>query len=70
MDEVDIANDYLRRSMREWEESRKHAVYIASENMCGRVRCVDCGCFIPLARRQAIPGCVRCVDCQQEYDKG
>jgi phage/conjugal plasmid C-4 type zinc finger TraR family protein len=69
MDEVDIANDYLRRSMRAWERSRTVAGYIASDDIT-RVRCIDCGRIIPLARRRAIPGCVRCVDCQQEYDNG
>lgn len=26
--------------------------------------CLDCGAEIPEARRRAIPGCKRCVDCQ------
>ena len=26
--------------------------------------CDDCGVPIPQARRQAVPGCQRCVDCQ------
>ena len=27
--------------------------------------CEGCGEAIPLARRVAVPGCQRCVDCQQ-----
>lgn len=27
--------------------------------------CIDCGEPIPEARRLAVPGCSRCVDCQQ-----
>jgi phage/conjugal plasmid C-4 type zinc finger TraR family protein len=26
--------------------------------------CVSCGVVIPQARRLAVPGCQRCVDCQ------
>ncbi|WP_035218572.1 TraR/DksA family transcriptional regulator [Desulfatibacillum aliphaticivorans] len=31
--------------------------------------CRDCGDPIPLARRQAVPGCERCIDCQEEYER-
>ena len=27
--------------------------------------CIDCGDPIPERRRQAVPGCKRCVDCQE-----
>lgn len=27
--------------------------------------CIDCGEPIPEARRLAVPGCTRCVECQQ-----
>lgn len=26
--------------------------------------CMDCGDEIPVQRRQAAPGCLRCLDCQ------
>lgn len=68
MDEADLANEYLARSMRAWEESRPPVEQIDPED--GPVRCIDCDCIIPQARRRAIPGCVRCVECQQEYDDG
>ena len=31
-------------------------------------QCMDCGRTIPEARRQAVPGCCRCVQCQTEAD--
>lgn len=31
--------------------------------------CEDCGCRIPAARREAVPGCVRCVDCQGFFEE-
>ena len=30
--------------------------------------CEECGEEIPLARREAMPGCTRCVDCQAEME--
>jgi RNA polymerase-binding transcription factor DksA len=68
MDEVDIANGYLARSMRVWEKFRQEGGQLDPED--GPDRCIDCGCLIPPARKQAIPGCVRCMRCQQEHDDG
>lgn len=31
--------------------------------------CQDCGDPIPEARRAAVPGCTRCVDCQGVFEK-
>jgi len=31
--------------------------------------CIDCGEPIPRARRMAVPGCCRCVDCQAEFER-
>lgn len=32
--------------------------------------CIECGDDIPDSRRQACPGCMRCLDCQQAYEEG
>jgi len=31
--------------------------------------CIDCGVDIPEARRQAVPGCQRCIDCQTRHEQ-
>ena len=31
--------------------------------------CEDCGEPIPEARRQAVPGCTRCIECQTIHDR-
>lgn len=31
--------------------------------------CEECGEPIPEARRQAVPGCTRCIECQTIYDR-
>ncbi|MBL4901093.1 TraR/DksA C4-type zinc finger protein [Desulfocapsa sp. AH-315-G09] len=33
-----------------------------------RKRCLDCECDIPEARRIAVPGCERCVECAEEIE--
>lgn len=30
--------------------------------------CVDCDEPIPVRRQNAVPGCLRCVDCQSKHD--
>lgn len=32
-------------------------------------RCLDCEKSIPLKRRQLVPGCSRCVQCQTEHEE-
>lgn len=32
------------------------------------INCADCGEEIPEARRKAIPGCTRCVKCQEQHE--
>jgi phage/conjugal plasmid C-4 type zinc finger TraR family protein len=32
------------------------------------VECIDCGEEIPEARRLAVPGCTRCVECQADFE--
>lgn len=36
----------------------------------GLTHCEDCGDAIPEARRQAVPGCTRCVYCQEYFEHG
>jgi phage/conjugal plasmid C-4 type zinc finger TraR family protein len=32
------------------------------------VECIDCEEIIPAARRKAVPGCARCVHCQEIHE--
>lgn len=34
-----------------------------------RAECDDCGEPIPEARRKAVPGCTRCVACQEDFER-
>lgn len=40
------------------------------ENRGSLKNCTDCGEPIPEARRQAVSGCLRCIDCQELHEKG
>lgn len=47
------------------KEIRRRIQHPRSDNTC-----IDCGEIIPLARRKAMPGCMRCFDCQTEFEAG
>ena len=34
-----------------------------------RTHCIDCGEKIPDGRRIAAPGCIRCLDCEEELER-
>lgn len=48
------------------EEARSHAPQGLSEKFCVMP---DCEAPIPEARRQAVPGCRFCVDCQARLER-
>jgi phage/conjugal plasmid C-4 type zinc finger TraR family protein len=48
------------------DEARSHAPHGESEKFCTMP---DCGEPIPEARRQAVPGCKLCVDCQERLER-
>ncbi len=35
----------------------------------GREECVNCEKPIPAGRRKAVPGCERCIECQQNMEE-
>jgi len=36
----------------------------------GRIVCADCGEAIPAARLAALPGAIRCLECQTDFETG
>lgn len=59
-DKADIAGDYIEQSLE-----------LALANQLTQTRanstdphCEECGAEIPAKRREALPGCPTCVDCQ------
>lgn len=59
MDRVQARNEEFQEIALE-EHRRRHSAIVTS-----RTHCLDCGNEIPLARRLAVNGCLRCIDCQE-----
>lgn len=62
MDFADRAQEQGEQSLR--QSLRERVVYRGESE----IHCRDCGEEIPERRRRAVPGCTRCVDCQEDAD--
>ena len=65
MDEVDCTQLREERLLKARIDNHRH---FGGINETGE--CIDCGESIPEARRKAVPGCERCVGCQEIYEGG
>ncbi len=65
MDEIDQAQAYSEDFQA--FALRQHQLGQEPGNYTG-IYCMDCDDEIPEARRKAMPGCCRCVDCQEEHE--
>jgi len=67
MDQFDRAQEldarYLQQALNEWSKSRP----VSDEEPS--MQCLECGGEIPAARRLAVPGCRRCITCQQTWEQ-
>lgn len=61
MDQVQNLNEQFRRQA--VDDVRRNA-----RPQPSRFDCLDCEEPIPDARRHAVPGCKRCIDCQQLHE--
>lgn len=65
MDEIDqaqgINEDFQTFALAEQRRNREPGNYTGTD-------CIDCGEEIPIKRRQIIPGCRRCITCQEELE--
>ena len=61
MDKADIAGDYIEQSLELALENQRNRTTATSDDPY----CEECGTEIPVKRREALPGCPTCVDCQQ-----
>lgn len=64
MDRVQAANEAHQSDaiLRHYRRGIRNSMYAAELN------CEDCGEEIPEKRRQAVPGCTRCVKCQEQFE--
>lgn len=68
MDIADIA-DKDNELLNEINMRNHHAKFHVHDHDQPTGYCVDCGEPIPESRLKAIPGCVRCVECQADYER-
>jgi phage/conjugal plasmid C-4 type zinc finger TraR family protein len=66
-DQLDLAQELDARFRKQALIARKKKTQ-AGRAMESRTICVDCDEEIPERRRQAVPGCIRCTDCEQEWE--
>jgi len=65
MDECDLGNIFADRYQKE-ALARQLNRKLQGES---RFECEDCGETIPEGRRKAVPGCVRCVSCETNFER-
>ena len=65
MDEVDRAQLEIERALESALAARGRPVLTRASALV----CVECGCDIAEARRLAIPGVLRCVDCEERQER-
>ena len=64
MDDIDMATMTIEQEI----ERQIIAVRMKNRSAESALECEDFGGRIPQKRRLAVPGCVRCVRCQEEYE--
>lgn len=64
MDEADLAQ---REQERELRRLLAACAYALPRGESAR-ECADCGQAIPETRRVAMPGCSRCIGCQEQFE--
>lgn len=52
---------FLKESLKAHQKANK-------TEFLSRLTCLDCDEPIPQKRRDAVAGCLRCIDCQTEYE--
>ena len=67
MDQVDLAELLVT-------EHLENAIAAArgirvKTNLPSLKKCVECNDLIPVKRRRAIKGCIRCVECEKDHEK-
>lgn len=65
MDTIDQAQgyneDFQNFALQLQQTNREPANYTGTD-------CLGCGEEIPEKRRQAVPGCTRCISCQEDFE--
>jgi len=66
MDDCDLGSRHAERFLKIALDRQRNRQAAGASG----IECSDCGEEIPEARRRAAPGCTRCVDCQEAFERG
>jgi|GEM_PF-555250 len=69
MDQVDMAEKLITEHLERVIAAARGITINTRANRTPVKKCVECNDLIPVKRRRAIPGCVRCVDCEEDHEK-
>jgi len=69
VDQFDLAQEMAARYRNQHLDAQLRKIR-ARAGQLGTTNCISCSKPIPLKRRDADPGCVRCISCQEEHEKG
>lgn len=63
-------SDILDEAQEKTEREREAGIVRVTEKLKGEseTHCVNCGDEIPIARRAAVAGVKRCIDCQEDME--
>lgn len=61
---IDQANELAERRLEQTIQNMR-----IDHNAVSATHCVDCGEGIPERRREAVAGCQRCAECQEEAEE-
>lgn len=64
-DDVDVAQEFEMDSLNDSIKKIKDSMKAVNTN----IFCVDCDNEIPEARRKSVPNAIRCISCQEMYEK-
>lgn len=62
-DAADCATDLAERERADIIAGRNHITQPSANE------CEDCGLLIPSARQIAVPGCTRCIECAENFER-
>lgn len=65
MDNADRAQELIEQNLADAMQARRQE----QSRAASAHECMDCGEDIPQERRNLVPGCVRCTECESAWQK-
>ncbi len=68
MDQVDLAELLVTEHLESAIAAARGIRISKITNSPSLKKCVECNGLIPVKRRRAIQGCIRCVECEEDHE--